>query len=52
MPRPGGESGKLGHRYEALRTMYVALDVFEEKLKSITVEAIGENWATSYPETS
>lgn len=42
MPKPGGSSGKLGDLYEALWTVEVALDVFEGRLRSITVEAFGD----------
>jgi len=42
MPRPGGESDKLGNQYEAIWTVEVALDVFVGHLVSITIEAFGE----------
>jgi hypothetical protein len=41
MPRPGGESAKLGDHYEAVWTVEAALDVFEGRFKSITVEGFG-----------
>lgn len=42
MPKPGGGPGKLGDLYEALWTAHIALDVFEGRLQSITVEAFGD----------
>lgn len=42
MPRPGGESAKVGDQYEAAWTVDAVLDVFEGRFKSITVEAFGE----------
>ena len=38
MPRPGGESGKLGDRYEAVWTVDSLLDVLVGESLSITVE--------------
>jgi len=42
MPKPGGASAKISDLYEALWTVEMALDVFEGRLYSITVEAFGE----------
>jgi hypothetical protein len=42
MPRPAGESGKVGNDYEAVWTVEVAIDVFVERFRSITVEAFDE----------
>jgi hypothetical protein len=41
MPRAGGEADKLGNHYEAIWTVNCALDVFENRYRSITVEALG-----------
>lgn len=42
MPRPGGESAKLGDQYDAVWTVDAAIDVFEGRFRSITVEAFGD----------
>jgi hypothetical protein len=42
MPRPGGEAEKLGNQFEAVWTVDAAIDVFEGRFKSITVEAFGD----------
>lgn len=42
MPRPGGEADKLGNQFEAVWTVESALEVVENRFRSITVEALGE----------
>ena len=42
MPRPGGESDKLGNQFESVWTVDAVIDVFLGDFQSITVEAIGE----------
>ncbi len=42
MPRPGGEADKLGNQFEAVWTVDAAIDVFEGRFRSITVEAFGD----------
>ena len=41
MPRPGGESDKLGNQFEAIWTIHAVIGVFRGKFKSITCEAFG-----------
>lgn len=40
-PRPGGESDKLGNRYEAIWTVRQVLDILRGNAESITVEELG-----------
>ncbi|MGE0536749.1 MAG: hypothetical protein AB7O68_17390 [Pirellulales bacterium] len=42
MPRPGGEADKLGNRYEGVWTVGQILEVASDKLRSLTVEPIGD----------
>ncbi|QDT45178.1 hypothetical protein Pan241w_52970 [Gimesia alba] len=43
MPRPGGESDKLGNQYEAIWTVEAVIDVVVGTFKSITCEAFGND---------
>jgi hypothetical protein len=43
MPLPGGESDKVGNRYEARWTVYCLIDVLDEKADSIRLEVPGED---------
>ncbi|NQT36977.1 MAG: hypothetical protein HQ581_05785 [Planctomycetes bacterium] len=43
MPRAGGDSDKIGNRYEAVWTVNQILDVAEGKLADITVEPFGDD---------
>lgn len=45
VPRPGGEAGKLGNRYEGTWTVGVLLDVLADRASSVTVEGIGDEGA-------
>lgn len=42
MPRPAGESDKLGNHFEAVWTVDAVIDVFVGSFESITVEAFGD----------
>lgn len=42
MPRPGGESDKLGNQFEAVWTVDALLDLFLGRFNAIAVEAFGE----------
>ena len=43
MPRPGGESDKLGNRYEAMWTIGRLLDLATGECASLTVEPFGSD---------
>jgi hypothetical protein len=43
MPRPGGESDKLGNHFEAVWSVETAIDVLQGLFDSITVEPVGED---------
>ncbi|MEA5574086.1 ATP-binding protein [Calothrix sp. UHCC 0171] len=43
MPLPGGETDKIGNRYEGRWTVYCILDVIDEKADSIRLEKPGED---------
>ncbi len=43
MPRPGGETDKLGNLFEAVWTMSAVLDVFEGASEAITVEPLDDS---------
>ena len=45
MPRTGGESDKLGNRYEGLWTVDAALDLLDGNYTDLTVEAVGDEAA-------
>src|SRR6185312_10670846 len=42
MPRPGGESDKLGNHFEAIWAVDAVIDVFVGSFKAITVESFGD----------
>ncbi len=42
MPRPGGESDKLGNQFEAVWTVDAVINVLVGDFKSLTVEALGD----------
>lgn len=43
MPLPGGETDKIGNRYEGRWTVYCMIDVMDEKATSIRLEKPGED---------
>jgi hypothetical protein len=43
MPLPGGETDKIGNRYEGRWTVYCIIDVMDEKATSIRLEKPGED---------
>ena len=43
MPKPGGESDKLGNRYEGIWTVGRVLDLASGQIESVTVEPIGDD---------
>ncbi|KAB8330405.1 hypothetical protein SD80_032035 [Scytonema tolypothrichoides VB-61278] len=43
MPLPGGETDKIGNRYEGRWTVYCMIDVIDEKADSIRLEKPGED---------
>jgi hypothetical protein len=43
MPLPGGETDKIGNRYEGRWTVYCIIDVMDEKADSIRLEKPGED---------
>lgn len=48
MPRPGGESEKLGNRYEAVWTVDVLLDLLEGSAETLTVESLDESLGVEF----
>ncbi len=43
MPLPGGETDKIGNRYEGCWTVYCMIDVIDKKANSICLEKPGED---------
>ena len=52
MPRPGGESDKLGNRYESLWSVHNVLDLLDGQAVSVEVEAFEESKGIEFIKTN